>query len=187
MTFRSCAACLGKTKTGLVGLGRVKRVPRAGAESARPCSRFRAPAGSWLVDKPPATVLLGASVSIITPVARAHVGLFRQSVPPIGLSIERKTPTVPDDGWYYVVLRGVIKGRFRNMKQAEDLYRALLAESGYRPPEAKRKDSTMGDKSPKNTSKTKKQKAQKKAASAAKPTPGTTELAVSRSPAASKR
>jgi hypothetical protein len=34
-----------------------------------------------------------------------------------------------------------------------------------------RKDSTMGDKSPKNTSKTKKQKAQKKAASASKPAP----------------
>jgi hypothetical protein len=34
-----------------------------------------------------------------------------------------------------------------------------------------RKDSAMGDKSPKNTSKTKKQKAQKKAASAPKPSP----------------
>jgi hypothetical protein len=34
-----------------------------------------------------------------------------------------------------------------------------------------RKDCTMGDKSPKNTSKTKKQKEQKKAASAPKPAP----------------
>lgn len=57
-------------------------------------------------------------------------------MPPIGLSIERKTPAVPNDGWYYVVLCGVIKGRFRQKTQAERLYRVLLAESGYKPPEA---------------------------------------------------
>lgn len=67
---------------------------------------------------------------------RNDTGFFRQSVPPIGLSIERQTLTVPHDGCYYVVLRGVIKGRFRQKREAETLYRAILAESGYTPPKA---------------------------------------------------
>lgn len=70
--------------------------------------------------------------------ARANTGFFRQSVPPIGLSIERDTPNVPNDGWYHVVLLGEIKGRFRQKKQADELYKTILAESGYKPPKADR-------------------------------------------------
>ena len=70
--------------------------------------------------------------------AHANTGFFRQSVPPIGLSIERHTPNVPSDGWYHVVLQGAIKGSFRQKRQAEQLYRSILAESGYKPPKVDR-------------------------------------------------
>ena len=72
---------------------------------------------------------------IISPVG-AHsssAGLFRQSVPDIALSIERRSSRVPDDGYFYVVLRNEIKGRFRTKAQATVLYRALLQDSGYKP------------------------------------------------------
>lgn len=40
---------------------------------------------------------------------------------------------MPHDGWFYVVFQGEIKGRFRNKKKAEELYRELLDKSGYKP------------------------------------------------------
>jgi len=59
---------------------------------------------------------------------------YRQAVPAIELSLERATENVPDDGFFYVSLAGEIKGRFRTLRQAQALYKALLDESGYKPP-----------------------------------------------------
>ena len=61
------------------------------------------------------------------------MGFYRQSVPAIGLSLERSTENVPKDGYFYVLLNGEIKGRFRAKGRALSMYRALLRESGYEP------------------------------------------------------
>ena len=88
----------------------------------------------------------------ITPVAygtynhhRVNRGsaFFRQSVPAIGLSLERGSPRVPNDGYFYVLVGDDVKGRFRFRKDALKLYEAILEESGYRPPPA----STSGGRS----------------------------------------
>ena len=59
---------------------------------------------------------------------------YRQSIPAIGLSLERGTAGIPKDGYFYVFLNGAIKGRFHAMKQALALYKSLVQESGYTPP-----------------------------------------------------
>ncbi len=51
--------------------------------------------------------------------------MFRQSLPRIGLSIERGTPSVPDDGRYYVLLHGEQAFSSRSEKEALDEYRRL--------------------------------------------------------------
>jgi len=61
---------------------------------------------------------------------------YRQSIPQIDLSLERYTESVPSDGYYYVVLRSEIRGRFRTKNAALELYRELLQETGYTPPPA---------------------------------------------------
>jgi hypothetical protein len=58
---------------------------------------------------------------------------YRQTLPAAGLSIERHTGRVPDDGHYYVLVRGNIKGRYRALKQAQARYKELAAESGWSP------------------------------------------------------
>ena len=58
---------------------------------------------------------------------------YRQAVPAIGLSLERSTGRVPDDGCYYVLLRGELKGRHRTLKPAKIQYKDLLAASGWEP------------------------------------------------------
>ncbi len=59
--------------------------------------------------------------------------LYRQATPAIGLSLERATGRVPKDGFFYVLLDGEIKGRFRTKSKALSLYRALLEQSGHKP------------------------------------------------------
>lgn len=61
------------------------------------------------------------------------MGLYRQSIPAIDLSLERSTGNVPDDGYFYVLSKGGIKGRFRTKNKALVMYRALLEESGHKP------------------------------------------------------
>jgi hypothetical protein len=61
-------------------------------------------------------------------------GFYRQSIPAIQLSLEKQTPEVPNDGCYYVVSQGQIKGRFRQKRQAHELYNQILKDSGYSPP-----------------------------------------------------
>jgi hypothetical protein len=60
--------------------------------------------------------------------------VYRQRLPDYELSIEQLTANVPDDGYYYVVLRGSLEGRFRSLGQAKSLYAHLKAEIGYQPP-----------------------------------------------------
>lgn len=62
------------------------------------------------------------------------MAFYRQSIPAIGLSLEKSTEQVPKDGYFYVLLNGEIKGRFRAKDGALATYRALLEESGYKPP-----------------------------------------------------
>ena len=64
----------------------------------------------------------------------AERGSYRQSIPPIELSLERYTESVPPDGYYYVVLRSEVKGRFRTKNAAMELYRELVRDTGYTPP-----------------------------------------------------
>ena len=59
---------------------------------------------------------------------------YKQTIPAIGLSLERYTKAVPGDGYYYVLLNGEIKGRFKNKSAALQLYRDVLQSSGYTPP-----------------------------------------------------
>jgi hypothetical protein len=64
----------------------------------------------------------------------AEPASYKQSIPPIGLSLERHTKAVPGDGYYYVLLKGEIKGRFRNKNAALELYREVLKTIDYTPP-----------------------------------------------------
>ena len=62
-----------------------------------------------------------------------HMELYRQAIPAIGLSLERATDRVPEDGFFYVLLKGEIKGRFRTKSKALSLYKSLLEQSGHKP------------------------------------------------------
>lgn len=53
---------------------------------------------------------------------------YKQSVPALGLSIQRGTSAVPADGYYYVLLHGEIAGRYRGLRQATARYQALIEE-----------------------------------------------------------
>jgi hypothetical protein len=59
---------------------------------------------------------------------------FKQELPRIGLSLEKGTQDVPDDGRYYVLVDGEIKFSSSSKKKASDHYLvlrdALLKESG---------------------------------------------------------
>lgn len=59
---------------------------------------------------------------------------FKQTVPAIGLSLERYTERVPKDGYFYVLLGDEVRGRSRNKKEALELYGSVLQESGYTAP-----------------------------------------------------
>ncbi len=63
---------------------------------------------------------------------------YRQTIPSLGLSVERDTGCVPADGYYYLLLKGEIKGRFRSLRQAQRLYKQIIAESGYKAAPQKR-------------------------------------------------
>jgi len=72
-------------------------------------------------------------------------GLYRQSIQAIELSLERSTPKVPGDGYFYVLLGGEIKGKFRNKGDALKMYKALLDASGYKPEPPARPRATTGE------------------------------------------
>ena len=51
---------------------------------------------------------------------------YRQALERAHLSIEQGTEGVPDDGKYYVLHDGSVKGSFRSLKGAERKYREIL-------------------------------------------------------------
>ena len=67
--------------------------------------------------------------------------LYRQYIPDLDLSIERYTEAVPSDGKYHVLRKGAIVGSFRQLKQAQEAFRKLVQESGFKPKPLKRSGS----------------------------------------------
>lgn len=60
-------------------------------------------------------------------------GSYRHIIPQLNLSIERNTAKVPNDGRFYIVRDGHTIERFRYIKKAEERFRQLVKESGYKP------------------------------------------------------
>ena len=58
---------------------------------------------------------------------------YRQQIPDIKLSIERATESVPDDNKFYVIQDGQTLGSFRSLTPAQQLFRQVVADSGYTP------------------------------------------------------
>ena len=58
---------------------------------------------------------------------------YKHYIPDIGLSIEKNTENVPQDGNYYLLRDGQIMRAFRTLKKAELAFREMLAEAGYTP------------------------------------------------------
>lgn len=54
--------------------------------------------------------------------------MFRQEIPRVGLSIQRGTSAVPDDGFYYVLHSGEVVYRSRSQVRALAEYRRLRDE-----------------------------------------------------------
>lgn len=50
---------------------------------------------------------------------------FFQSFPVAGISLERATENVPDDGRFHLLVNGKIIGSFRSEKQAQGCYQEL--------------------------------------------------------------
>ena len=63
----------------------------------------------------------------------AETGSFRQVIPDVQLSVEKDTDAVPKDGKYYVVYKGEIKGAFRSIKPAQQMFSEFVKEIGYTP------------------------------------------------------
>ena len=58
---------------------------------------------------------------------------YKQSLPPLGLSIERDTECTPDDKRYYVLQDGQMLGSFATLRAAQALYKQVIADSGFQP------------------------------------------------------
>ena len=65
-------------------------------------------------------------------------GIYKQYIPDLQLSIERGTDAVPDDGRFYVLRAGKVLKGFGSLKKAQELYKGIIQESGYKPPEKER-------------------------------------------------
>lgn len=61
---------------------------------------------------------------------------YRQTQPAVGLSLERSTDAVPDDGAYYLVENGEIIGRYRSLKAAKAAWDDALTTTGWAPTKA---------------------------------------------------
>lgn len=64
--------------------------------------------------------------------------IYKHYVPDLGLSIERNTANVHQDGKYYLLRDGQIVKAFKSLKKAEVAFRQALAEAGYRPKPAEK-------------------------------------------------
>ena len=62
-----------------------------------------------------------------------NVNAYRQYIPDLNISIERATEAVPDDNKFYVIQDGEILRSFRSLKQAQEFFKQVVKESGYKP------------------------------------------------------
>jgi hypothetical protein len=72
---------------------------------------------------------------------------YKHYIPDLGLSIEKNTENVPQDGKYYLLREGQIVRAFRTLKKAEVAFREMVAEAGYtsRPAEKQAKSAAEQD------------------------------------------
>jgi hypothetical protein len=56
---------------------------------------------------------------------------YKQHLPAIGLSLERYTDAVPDDGAYYLLRDGEQLGRYRSLTAAKEAWTEAVASSGW--------------------------------------------------------
>ncbi len=63
----------------------------------------------------------------------ANGDFYRQSIHELDLSIERATDAAPDDGKYYVIRSGQVLGSYGTLKRAQEVFRRVVQESGYKP------------------------------------------------------
>lgn len=60
-------------------------------------------------------------------------GRYKHFISKIDLSIEKNTGNVPHDGKFHIVKEGGVIHSFRNRKLAEEKFKQLLTESGFKP------------------------------------------------------
>lgn len=60
-------------------------------------------------------------------------GQYIQRLPALALSIERCTPTVPEDGAWYLLRDGQMIGRFRTLKAAQGAWKEIVDAFGFKP------------------------------------------------------
>lgn len=58
---------------------------------------------------------------------------YKQRLPALGLSIERGTPDVPDDGAFHLLRDGVELRSYRSLAAAQKAWKTIVAESGWQP------------------------------------------------------
>jgi len=68
--------------------------------------------------------------------------MYRRSLPQINLSIERNTDKVPCDGKYYLFKDGVILKIYCSKAKADEHFKKIVDESGYKPPKVEPSNQT---------------------------------------------
>lgn len=58
--------------------------------------------------------------------------MYRQYISEIGLSLEQNTPSTPQDGKYYLILKGRILGSYNSQKRATEAYKKMREKLGYK-------------------------------------------------------
>ena len=70
---------------------------------------------------------------------------YKHFIPKIKLSIEKGTNLVPNDGNYYIVSDGCVIDNFTSLKRAEERFKQLVEERGYKPKPIKHKKPKADD------------------------------------------
>lgn len=58
--------------------------------------------------------------------------MYRQYISEIGLSLEQNTPSTPQDGKYYLILKDRILGSYNSQKRATEAYKKMREKLGYK-------------------------------------------------------
>ena len=72
-------------------------------------------------------------------------GAYRHFIPQLTLSIERNTLNVPNDGRFYLIRDGCIIDSFQSIKKAEERFRQLVKETGFKPEVAEQPGSAIDE------------------------------------------